>query len=189
MGIALISVILYKTITFSLKKPESSPDQLSLTLWDLGYIPTKPAQTVSDFELMMIKLQDKAEIEPNAVKFSSFKDQPIILHFWATWCEPCLTELPHYNRFAKNSKAINIAICIDKTPPQKIRDFCQEKGIQDIQLAVDPNSILARRFQANALPTTVLINRKGQEIGRIAGPVDWNNFPAANLIEKHLLTN
>jgi thiol-disulfide isomerase/thioredoxin len=189
MGIALIGVILYKTITLSTKNPELSPDKPSLSLWDLGYVPEKPVKTISDFDLMIIKQQDKTEVQPTAVKVSSFKGQPIILHFWATWCGPCLIELPHYDRFAKNPKIVNLAICIDKSPPNKIREFCQQKDIQNLQIAVDPDSIIARRFLANSLPTSVFINSKGEEIGRITGPIDWNNSQVVSLIEKHLLAN
>lgn len=190
IGIAFIGIIIFKTFSFiSNKKADTSSSESSLTLWDLGYIPTKPAQSVEDFDLMMIKQDAKTDTSPEAVKFSSFKGKPIVLHFWATWCGPCLIELPDYNRFAKNQKIVNIAVCVDKSPPEKIRQFCLEKGLQNLQVALDSNSILSRRFHADGLPTSVFINNKGQEIGRITGPVEWHHPETVKLIENYLLSN
>ena len=183
--IALATVTLYKTAAFNNKASESLPQE-NLTLWDLDYVPSHPPKTLDDFDLLLIKTQDNADVQPTVTKFSTFKGQPIILHFWATWCGPCVAELPSYDQFSKTSRVVNIAVCVDKTSPSSVRQFCQSKNIHNLKIAVDQSSLLARRFGANSLPTSVFINAQGQEIGRIVGSLTWNNQAAANLIEKHL---
>ncbi|RZI45363.1 TlpA family protein disulfide reductase [Candidatus Finniella inopinata] len=184
--IALAVMVLYKVTQFNKKPAEISPQE-NLTLWDLNYVPTKPIIPLEDFDLLLIKVQGDDNEQPVTTKFSSFKGQPVILHFWATWCGPCVAELPSYNQFGKTSNIVNIAVCVDKTPPSQVRLFCKSKGIDNLKVAVDQNSILANRFGAKALPTSIFINAQGQEIGRITGMVTWENKAAANLIEKHLV--
>jgi len=83
--IALMTVTFYKTVALNNKASESLPQE-NLTLWDLDYVPSHPPKTLDDFDLLLIKTQDSADAQPTVTKFSTFKGQPVILHFWATWC-------------------------------------------------------------------------------------------------------
>ncbi len=184
--IAVVLITAYKTAALN-DKPKESPTP-ALTLWDLDYIPTHPAKSLDDFNLFFIHVNDTENAQPVPTKLSSYKGKPIILHFWATWCNPCVLELPHYDQFAKASKAVNIAVSTDTTSAQTVRAFCRSRGIQNVQLAVDQTGLLARQMSAASLPTTIFINGQGQEVGRIVGPISWNNREIAALIESHILS-
>ena len=139
-AIAVAMVTLYKTAAFN-RASESLPLE-NLTLWDLDYVPTRPPKTLDDFDLLLIKTQDDGNEQPVVTKFSTFKGQAVILHFWATWCGPCVLELPSYNQFSKTSKIVNIAVCLDKTSPASVRQFCQSKNIDNLKIAVDQAGFL-----------------------------------------------
>ncbi len=181
--IAVALVTAYKTVASGDKKEQSAQ---TLTLWDIGYVPTSPAQNWEDLKLSLIQAHDSEDVQPVSVKVSFYKGKPMILHLWATWCGPCVAELPHYDHFAQSSKVVNIAVSTDQAPPHRIREYCLKQGIKNVQLAVDEIGTLNKQLSAPQIPTTIFINAQGQEIGRIVGPVAWNNPQIATLIEEHI---
>ena len=171
-------------------KPLEAPKQATkkVSLLTINYIPTSPPKPIDDGTFW--ELSESTEAEPTERNLKDLKGKPIILHFWATWCGPCVEELPHLDIYAKKHEntAHIIAVATDFKDVAKIRNFYKDKGIKNLSITFDKGGILSRAFRASALPTTVFINSTGHEIGRIQGAVEWTGT-AGRLLNTHLSRN
>lgn len=171
-------------------KPIEPPKQATkkISLLTINYIPTSPSKPIDEGKFW--ELQASVEAEPTEKDLKDLKGKPVILHFWATWCGPCVQELPGLDIYAKKhaDTAHIIAVATDFKDVAKIRDFYKAKGIKNLSITFDKGGILSRTFRASALPTTVFINSNGHEIGRIQGAVEWTGT-AGRLLNTHLSRN
>lgn len=149
-----------------------------MTLRSINYIPTKTKQNISDHQFYL--LSDSGAVKK---KLSDYAGKPIVLHFWATWCGACVEEMPEFEKFAKKyGKDVHIiAVASDKLQSTAVKKFYEENGITNLSVFIDDNNEMARPMQVRALPTTVFVNSKGSEIGRIEGPVEWMDEPGVVL--------
>jgi thiol-disulfide isomerase/thioredoxin len=116
----------------------------------------------------------------------------VLLNLWATWCVPCREEMPALDKLqaALGGKDFDVvAINIDKGGPEKAQSFLKEIGVTDLPLYTDPTGKLFSVLRAIGMPTTLLIDGKGNEIGRLAGPADWASPEAKKLIEAAIAAN
>ncbi len=104
--------------------------------------------------------------------------RPTLVHFWATWCAPCVEELPALvnasDLFKKHGVDV-LLISVDAAGVSKVPPFLSKHKITNTVIYWDPRSELMKKFGISILPTTVAINSKGQEIGRATGAVNWAN--------------
>ena len=159
-----------------------------VSLYTINYIPLTPAKPVEEGKYW--EIEKDADTEPVEKDIKDLKGKPVILHFWATWCGPCVQELPALDTFArKYAKGAHIlAVATDMKDIPKIRAFYKTKGIQHLKINFDKSGLLSRSFSPAALPTTVFINSNGEEIGRIAGMVEWDGL-AGRLLNTYLNQN
>ena len=118
---------------------------------------------------------DDADEEINIKNLDS---KLIILNFWATWCEPCKEELPSLNRLQANQKLKNLKIYpinIGKENLKKVKSFFTELDINNLEPYFDNPSTLAKTFSLRGLPTTILLNSKGEEFARIIGSINFDD--------------
>ena len=118
---------------------------------------------------------DDADEEINIQNLDS---KLIILNFWATWCEPCKEEMPSLNRLQANQKLINLKIYpinIGKENLNKVKSFFAELDINNLEPYFDNPSTLAKTFSLRGLPTTILLNSKGEEFARIIGSINFDD--------------
>ena len=118
---------------------------------------------------------DDADEEINIQNLDS---KLIILNFWATWCEPCKEEMPSLNRLQANQKLKNLKIYpinIGKENLNKVKSFFAELGINNLEPYFDNPSTLAKTFSLRGLPTTILLNSKGEEFARIIGSINFDD--------------
>jgi len=118
---------------------------------------------------------DDADEEINIKNLDS---KLIILNFWATWCEPCKEEMPSLNRLQANQKLKNLKIYpinIGKENLKKVKSFFTELDINNLEPYFDNPSTLAKTFSLRGLPTTILLNSKGEEFARIIGSIDFDD--------------
>ena len=118
---------------------------------------------------------DDADEEINIQNLDS---KLIILNFWATWCEPCKEEMPSLNRLQANQKLKNLKIYpinIGKENLKKVKSFFAELDINNLEPYFDNPSTLAKTFSLRGLPTTILLNSKGEEFARIIGSINFDD--------------
>jgi thiol-disulfide isomerase/thioredoxin len=124
---------------------------------------------------------------------ADFKGRTVLLNLWATWCVPCRKEMPTLDALEKTLGGPDfqvVAVNIDTRDPEKPKAFLKEIGVQGLAYYADPS---AKSFQelkavgrAFGMPTTMLVDPNGCEIGTIAGPAEWASDDAVKLIKAAL---
>ncbi|MDC3121064.1 TlpA family protein disulfide reductase [Candidatus Pelagibacter sp.] len=112
------------------------------------------------------------------INIQNLDSKLIILNFWATWCEPCKEEMPSLNRLQANQKLKNLKIYpinIGKENLNKVKSFFTELDINNLEPYFDNPSTLAKTFSLRGLPTTILLNSKGEEFARIIGSINFDD--------------
>ena len=112
------------------------------------------------------------------INISNFDGNLIILNFWATWCEPCKEEMPSLDRLQTNSELINLkvfAINIGREDKKKVNEFFEDLNIKNFEPYFDPPITLAKKFSLRGVPTSILIDKNGQEFARIIGSINFND--------------
>jgi thiol-disulfide isomerase/thioredoxin len=110
-----------------------------------------------------------------------------LVNFWATWCAPCREEKPALDALQSEIGGADfevIAIATGRNRPEAIERFNREVGVTHLATWIDPESTLARAMQVPGLPVTVILNRRGQEIGRLMGGADWNSESARAIVRR-----
>ena len=118
-----------------------------------------------------------------AVSLEDFKDSLVLINFWATWCAPCKEEMPSLDILQSNKKINNLIILpinVGKENVNKAKKFFEDLKIKNLKLYYDDSVKLANNFSLIGLPTTILINKNGEEFARILGSID---FEDENFIE------
>ena len=116
----------------------------------------------------------------------TWKGKVVLLNLWATWCAPCRKEMPDLEKLKAELAGDDfdlVALSIDRTGLEKPRKFLEEIGVKHIELFNNSSGRLASSLKAFGMPTTLLLNRKGQELGRLVGPAEWDSPEAVALIK------
>ena len=114
----------------------------------------------------------------NELNLKNYHGKLIIVNFWATWCAPCKKEMPSLDRLYQNNNFQNLeifAINVEETNIQKAKNFFVDLDIKKLEIFFDFNLNFVKEFKLRGVPTTVLINKKGEEFARIIGEVDFQN--------------
>jgi len=109
---------------------------------------------------------------------ADFKDKVVVLNIWATWCVPCRREMPTLDRLQAALGGPDfqvVPVSIDRGGIDTIRKFYAEIAVQKLGMYVDKSGQVLREIGAIGLPATLIINRSGQEVGRIVGPAEWDS--------------
>tara|TARA_B100001996_G_scaffold378579_1_gene362958 strand:+ start:579 stop:1172 length:594 start_codon:yes stop_codon:yes gene_type:complete len=113
----------------------------------------------------------------------------IILNIWATWCAPCLKELPQLDSLKKilrDDKIEVLAISIDKSGGSIVKKFFHLNDIKNLEILSDPSGKILKKIKIRGIPTTILINSKGYEIGRVEGIMEWNSPKVVTFLRRCL---
>ncbi len=117
------------------------------------------------------------------VNLIDYDGQLVLINFWATWCEPCKEEMPSLDKLSVDINFNNLEILpinIGQEKINKIKDFYIENNIENLDIYYDSDVRLAKKFLLRGVPTTLIINKDGEEIGRVVGSIDFQgkNFKA-----------
>ena len=111
------------------------------------------------------------------------------VNLWATWCAPCRGEMPALDRLQSalgSDKFEVVALAIDKSGLAGARKFLDETKAQKLKLYADPTARLGNEFKVVGMPTSILIDKEGHEVGRLIGPAEWDSPEAKRLIQSLL---
>ena len=109
---------------------------------------------------------------------ADFAGQGLILNLWATWCVPCVAEMPQLGAAATALAADRIAVLAlssDRGGADVVRKFYAEHAITTLGIWLDPKGEAARAWHARGLPTTLIIDRRGREVARLEGAAEWGH--------------
>jgi thiol-disulfide isomerase/thioredoxin len=119
---------------------------------------------------------------------ADFRGKPVLLNLWATWCAPCVAEMPTLDRLAaREAGRIDVlTVSQDLNGREKVEAFFARHRYRNLETWLDPQMALMTGLKADILPTTILYDSKGREVWRIVGMEDWESERAAKLIEEGL---
>jgi thiol-disulfide isomerase/thioredoxin len=121
--------------------------------------------------------------QPRTLK--DFRGKVVLLNLWATWCAPCRKEMPDLDKLQAELGSPSfevVALSVDRSGPEGARKFLDSIGTKQLALYADPTARMASTLKAIGMPTTLLIDRDGRELGRLTGPADWHSEDAKALM-------
>ena len=122
----------------------------------------------------------------NALTLNKWKGRVVLVNLWATWCAPCRKEMPTLADLQKQlgSKDFEVvAVSVDRKGIEASSAYLKETDADALGLYVDDTTKSLDDLQGLGLPLTVLVDRKGNEIGRLLGPAEWNSAEAIALVK------
>ena len=116
--------------------------------------------------------------EGEAMSLADFRGSVVLLNLWATWCAPCRREMPTLGRLQATLGGPEfqvVALSIDRKGLPAVQEFYSELGLETLPIYVDETGEAQRTLNVLGLPTTLLLDREGNEIGRLLGPAEWDS--------------
>jgi thiol-disulfide isomerase/thioredoxin len=111
------------------------------------------------------------------------KGKPLLVNIWATWCAPCVKELPTLEAISKRKDSPRvIAVSQDMAPRSSVEAFLNQHKLADLEVWQDPKMEFSSAAGAEVLPTTILYDSEGREVWRYVGDLDWTGVEAAKLL-------
>ncbi len=127
--------------------------------------------------------------EGRDLSLDRFRGKVVLLNLWATWCAPCRREMPALDRLQARLGGDDfevLALAVDRGGAAKVKAFLDELGIERLGLYVDTSTRALRVLGAYGLPTTLLIDRAGNEVMRVIGATEWDGAEIVDLV-RHLI--
>ncbi|MDW3206407.1 MAG: TlpA disulfide reductase family protein [Alphaproteobacteria bacterium] len=122
----------------------------------------------------------------NVRHFADFRGEVLLVNFWATWCAPCIKEMPslaRLDRALKDEPFRLLAVSQDRGGKDVAEPFIRERlNLPDLQIFYDPKLKLGRSLGVRGLPSTYLIDARGNLVGGLTGPAEWDSEDALALI-------
>ena len=121
----------------------------------------------------------------NKLTLADFQGKVVLVNLWATWCGPCRIEMPGLDALQAELGGDDfqvLALALDRGGMDKVLDFFDEIGLRHLAPYVDQSTKALRTFRVYGLPTTFLLDRDGNEVGRMIGPAEWNTDEAKALL-------
>jgi thiol-disulfide isomerase/thioredoxin len=133
---------------------------------------TRQSQTNPQTTLFLAPDFTLTDLDGKTLQLSDFKDRPVLLNFWATWCPPCRAEIPSIEEIHRNHASsdglVIIGISLDSTGVQAVKEFVKEANMT-YRIAMGTEKIVQDYGNIQGIPATFLINRKGEVVRKLVG--------------------
>lgn len=119
---------------------------------------------------------------------ADFRGRPLLVNLWATWCAPCVAEMPTLDSLARREgdrlKVLTISQDLDGR--DRVEAFFAKQGYRNLETWLDPQMALMGELKVDTLPTTILYDSEGREVWRVVGMEDWESGRTALLLKEGL---
>lgn len=152
------------------------------TAQQLGtFVPASSPRPAPD---LVLRLPDGGE-----TRLSDFRGRVVLLNLWATWCAPCVREMPSLDRLQALAGGPDfevVALSLDRGGMHQVGPFFERLELSNLAVYLDPESVSMRELRPRGLPTTILFDREGRELGRVEGEWEWDGPEAQALVRNAL---
>jgi len=121
----------------------------------------------------------------HTLELSELRGKLVLVNLWATWCEPCLREMPSLERLQSRlgERIAVLAVSEDRGGNKAVEPFIAKLGLKSVKIYIDPKSEVGHAFGARGLPTSFLIDREGKVLGRVEGAAEWDSPKILGVLE------
>ena len=121
----------------------------------------------------------------HTLELSALRGKLVLVNLWATWCEPCLREMPSLERLQSRlgERIAVLAVSEDRGGNKAVEPFIAKLGLKSVKIYIDPKSEVGHAFGARGLPTSFLIDREGKVLGRVEGAAEWDSPKILGVLE------
>ena len=122
------------------------------------------------------------DLEGNSLNFSTFKGKTIVINFWATWCPPCVAEMPSFQKLfdAYGDQVVFLFVANDE--PDRVVSFIDDKNY-DLPVYFQTTKV-PDEMDSNSLPTTYIVDASGHIVASKVGAADWNSDKVRKLLDR-----
>ncbi|WP_254049843.1 TlpA disulfide reductase family protein [Novosphingobium sp. TH158] len=114
------------------------------------------------------------------LSLASLKGKPVLINLWATWCAPCVAELPQLDALV--GEGLRVVTVSQDQDTAKVADFLKQRGVKHLEPWLDAKNDLSVHYDIQVLPTSILYDAEGREVWRITGPREWNTEATKKLL-------
>lgn len=120
------------------------------------------------------------------VRLADFRGKPLVVNLWATWCAPCIKEMPTLDALAvrEGEAATVLVVSQDLTGEKAVAPFFAQRKFKRLEPYLDTENALATALAAQTLPVTVIYDARGIEVARVVGAMSWDGDRAAGLLDE-----
>lgn len=127
-----------------------------------------------------------ADADDKPLSLASYKGKAVLLNFWATWCAPCVKEMPSLDRLQAamgNDKFVVLPLSLDGPSKPRVKPFYEDKKLGHLGIYFDKAKKSMQTLDVGILPTSLLIDAQGRLVGRLEGEADWDTPEAIALMK------
>ncbi len=179
LGVALLGVELYRMAQGERDAqlsvaPGGAPDRAAVG----EFSPLATPRPAPDVTL--------AALSGGTQSLAALRGRVVLVNFWATWCAPCVKEMPSLLRLqtARGDIAV-LAVSEDRRGAALVEPFIAKHGLEKLPIYLDPENSVGHAFGIDGLPTTALIDREGRIVGRLEGAAQWDSADMLKLIRRY----
>jgi thiol-disulfide isomerase/thioredoxin len=169
----LISLLLATGIAWAAEDEMSTPNRTELG----AFVPSSPPFTAPPVSF--------TDSEGHSLELADLRGRPVVINLWATWCEPCLREMPSLERLQSRfgERIAVLAVSEDRGGDKAVAPFIAKLGLKSVKIYIDPKSEVGHAFGVRGLPTSLVIDREGKVRGRVEGGAEWDSAKMLGVIE------
>jgi thiol-disulfide isomerase/thioredoxin len=129
------------------------------------------------------------DLKGEVLDLGRYSGKVVLVNFWATWCAPCVREMPSLDRLQAalgGEGLVVLPLSLDGPTKPRVEPFYQTQKLANLPILFDEKNVTFGRFGVSVLPTSILFDRSGKEVGRLEGPAEWD-APEALALMRHYL--